>query len=145
MRSYYVYIMTNPNRTVLYVGVTNNLFRRVYEHQQKLLDGFTKKYNCVCLIYYEEASNIESAIAREKQIKGWTRAKKEALIDGLNPKREDLSIEYEMINDKSDQLVQKCYLKRSKKSLKCKNEIPRPKPQDDKLGCRMSPKIERVQ
>lgn len=96
MRSYYVYIMTNPSRTTLYVGVTNDIVRRVWEHQTKQTEGFTKKYNCVCLLYYEEAGNLLVAIEREKQIKGWTRGKKEALIDTLNPTREDLSTALKM-------------------------------------------------
>ena len=83
--------MTNPTRTTLYVGVTNNLERRVYEHQHKLVDGFTKKYNLVCLLYAEETTDVTAAIAREKEIKGWRRSKKEALIDTQNPDREDLS------------------------------------------------------
>lgn len=92
MKSFYVYILTNPTRTVLYVGVTNSLERRLYEHQNKLLDGFTKKYNCICLVYYEEAADATTAIAREKEIKGWKRVRKEALIDTMNPEREDLSL-----------------------------------------------------
>ena len=83
--------MTNPSRSVLYVGVTNNLARRVFEHQHKSIDGFTKKYNVICLIYFETTEDITAAIAREKTIKGWKRSKKEALIDSLNPEREDLS------------------------------------------------------
>lgn len=70
MRQYYVYIMTNRSRT-LYTGVTNNLYRRVYEHKNKLIGGFTKKYKITKLVWYEVTSEITSAIAREKQIKGW--------------------------------------------------------------------------
>lgn len=91
MRSYYVYILTNPSRSVLYTGVTNDLERRVWEHQRKAIEGFTKKYNCACLLYYEETDTPFAAIAREKEIKGWVRRRKEALIDTLNPSREDLS------------------------------------------------------
>ena len=90
MRQYYVYIMTNQKRT-LYTGVTNDLIRRVYEHKQKSVDGFTKKYNLSWLAYYETVSDIESAIAREKQIKGWLRRKKMALIESTNPRWVDLA------------------------------------------------------
>ena len=93
MRQYYVYIMTNRSRT-LYTGVTNNLMRRVYEHKNKLIDGFTKKYNITKLDYYELTSEITSAIAREKQIKGWLRKKKIALIESANPHWKDLSEEW---------------------------------------------------
>lgn len=89
-REYFVYIMTNKSRT-LYTGVTNNLERRVYEHKNKLLPGFTSKYHITMLVYYESGDNISVAIAREKQIKGWLRAKKIALIESMNPNWEDLS------------------------------------------------------
>ncbi|MDD3678555.1 MAG: GIY-YIG nuclease family protein [Dehalococcoidales bacterium] len=75
MAEYYVYIMTNGKRT-LYTGVTNNLYRRVYEHKEKLIPGFTKRYNIDYLVYVESTSDIVAALTREKQIKGWTRAKK---------------------------------------------------------------------
>ena len=88
--SYWVYIMTNAYRYVLYIGVTNDLARRCQEHRNELTDGFTKKYNCHCLVYYEEYQRIEDAIAREKQLKNWSRAKKYVLIRRLNPKMEDL-------------------------------------------------------
>ena len=74
----------------LYIGVTNNMFRRVWEHKIKLIDGFTKKYNCTRLIYYEEFININDAIAREKELKKWNRQKKELLIATKNPAWEDL-------------------------------------------------------
>ena len=90
MGSYYVYIMTNRSDT-LYTGVTNDLQRRVYEHKQKLLDGFTKKYNIDMLAYYEDTDDVEAAIRREKQIKGWRRSKKVALIESMNPQWRDLS------------------------------------------------------
>jgi len=93
MRQYYVYIMTNRSRT-LYTGVTNNLYRRVYEHKNKLIGGFTKKYNITKLIWYEVTSEVTSAIAREKQIKGWLRRKKIALIESVNPEWKDLSEEW---------------------------------------------------
>ncbi len=87
---YFVYIMTNHSRT-LYTGVTNNLTRRVYEHQHHLVPGFTSKYKITQLVFYEGTDSIESAIAREKQIKGWVRSKKVALIEAMNPFWEDLS------------------------------------------------------
>ena len=87
---YYVYIMTNWNNKVLYTGVTNNLERRVYEHKNKLVKGFTAKYNINKLVYYDFTSDVLSAIAREKQIKGWTRKKKNELIASLNPEWRDL-------------------------------------------------------
>jgi len=90
MNSYYVYIMTNRSGT-LYIGITNNLIRRVYEHKNKLIDGFTKKYNINRLVYFEETSDVYSAILREKQIKGWIRKKKIELIEKANPKFIDLS------------------------------------------------------
>lgn len=89
MRTYWVYIMTNKTKTVLYVGVTNQLARRWWEHSHGLIDGFTKRYNCHYLIYYEEFNHILKAIAREKEIKGKTRAKKEALINSVNPNWND--------------------------------------------------------
>ncbi len=90
MNRYYVYIMTSTTGT-LYTGVTSNLKRRVYEHKHKLVEGFTKKYNITRLAYYEETSDVQSALAREKQIKGWLRSKKFALIKSVNPKWQDLS------------------------------------------------------
>ena len=89
---YYVYILTNKNNTVLYTGVTNNLERRLYEHKNKLIDGFTKKYNINKLVLHEITNDINSAIAREKQIKGWLRIKKIKLIEMMNPNWEDLSV-----------------------------------------------------
>lgn len=90
MNRYYVYIMTSPTGT-LYTGTTNNLERRVYEHKQKLIEGFTKKYNVTRLVYFEETGDVHAALAREKQIKGWVRRKKITLIKSVNPKWEDLS------------------------------------------------------
>ena len=90
MGDYYVYIMTNKPRT-LYVGVTSNLERRVYEHKHKLLPGFTSKYNITKLVYYEQTADVLSAIIREKQIKGWLRAKKIAMIESQNPDWVDLA------------------------------------------------------
>jgi putative endonuclease len=93
MKAYFVYIMTNRSRT-LYTGVTNDLTRRVQEHKQKLIPGFTKKYNITKLVYFEETTDIQAAIQREKQIKGWLRAKKIALIESINPQWQDLSAEW---------------------------------------------------
>ncbi len=93
MREYHVYIMTNGVRT-LYIGVTNDLVRRVFEHKEKLVEGFTKRYNITMLVYLETTSDIESAIAREKQLKSWRRSKKVDLIESLNPKWIDLSLEW---------------------------------------------------
>lgn len=90
MKNYYVYIMTNRSGT-LYIGVTNDLIRRVYEHKNKLIPGFTTKYNIDRLVYIETTSDIEAAIAYEKKLKGWNRAKKINLIKEQNPKWVDLS------------------------------------------------------
>ncbi len=90
---YYVYILANISRR-LYVGMTNNLERRIYEHKQKLLPGFTSKYNITRLVYVETTAQVAAAIAREKQIKGWLRRNKVALIDSQNPTWEDLSAEW---------------------------------------------------
>lgn len=92
-KDYYIYIMTNKSRT-LHTGVTGDLMRRVYEHKHKLIKGFTSKYKIQYLVYYETTSSIDSAIEREKQIKGWLRAKKIALIDSMNPEWKDLSKEW---------------------------------------------------
>ena len=89
-RAYWVYILTNRPGGTLYVGVTNHLTRRVWEHRQKAVPGFTQKYNLTRLVYFEETSDVRSAIAREKQLKGWLRAKKVALIEGVNPEWRDL-------------------------------------------------------
>ena len=89
-RQYCVYIMTNPTKTVLYTGVTSDLKRRVYEHREKLAEGFTKRYNAVRLVYYEVLSDPENAIAREKQIKAGSRKRKRDLIDGMNKGWRDL-------------------------------------------------------
>jgi putative endonuclease len=90
LKCFYVYIMTSPTGT-LYTGMTNDLKKRVYQHKHKLIPGFTAKYNITRLVYYEETSDVKSAITREKQIKGWVRRKKIALIESKNPKWQDLS------------------------------------------------------
>ncbi|HJR81828.1 MAG TPA: GIY-YIG nuclease family protein [Anaerolineales bacterium] len=92
-KEYYVYIITNKSRT-LYTGVTNDRMRRVYEHKNKLISGFTSKYNIKILVYYESTSSIYAALEREKQIKGWLRAKKIALINSMNPEWKALSEEW---------------------------------------------------
>ncbi len=78
----------------MYVGVTNNLIRRLYEHKNHLIDGFTKKYNVIKLVYFEETNCIQSAIAREKQIKGWRRDKKNNLVESQNPSWNEINLEY---------------------------------------------------
>ncbi|HBG81727.1 TPA: excinuclease ABC subunit C [candidate division CPR2 bacterium] len=89
-KQYYIYIMTNKANMVLYIGVTNNLQKRLWEHKEKLVEGFTKKYNVNELVYYEIFDNIENAILREKQIKAGSRQKKMELIDRFNPEWKDL-------------------------------------------------------
>ena len=87
---YYVYIMSNFTNSVIYIGVTNNLIRRVYEHKEKLVEGFTKKYNINKLVYYECTNDVYSAISREKQLKNLSRANKNKLIEVNNKDWEDL-------------------------------------------------------
>jgi len=86
----YIYIMTNKGNSVLYTGVTSDLKRRAYEHKEKLVEGFTKRYNITKLVYYEIFEDIGSAILREKQIKGGSRQKKIDLVESLNPEWRDL-------------------------------------------------------
>jgi putative endonuclease len=93
MKQYYVYIMSSRSGT-LYTGVTNDLARRVYEHKNKLIPGFTAKYNITKLVYFETTEDVRTAIAREKQIKGWLRVKKVALIESVNPSWDDLSADW---------------------------------------------------
>jgi putative endonuclease len=88
--NYFVYIMTNKSGT-LYTGVTNNLERRLFEHKNHLIEGFTRKYKITKLVYFEETSDVKAALFREKQIKGWKRKKKVALIESINPDWKDLS------------------------------------------------------
>nr|WP_302706874.1 GIY-YIG nuclease family protein [uncultured Dialister sp.] len=87
----YVYILSNRKHTVLYIGVTNNLQRRLYEHKNEMVDGFTKRYHIHRLVYFEEFDHIDQAIAREKMLKGWRRDRKDALITSFNPEWNDLS------------------------------------------------------
>jgi len=93
MNQYFVYILASKHKN-LYIGVTNDLDRRLYEHKNKLFDSFTKKYNIDRLVYYESFSDISQAISRETSLKGWLRAKKDALIEGMNPDWKDLSLEW---------------------------------------------------
>ena len=88
-KSYYVYIIASSSGT-LYIGITNNLMRRIYEHKNGLIEGFSKKYSCHKLIYYEIYGDVNLAIAREKQLKGWRREKKENIIKKFNPHWKDL-------------------------------------------------------
>ena len=91
INTYYVYILTNQFNDVFYVGVTNNLERRIREHQSGLIDGFTKKYRVHKLVYCESCHDVRNAIAREKQLKNWNREKKRFLIERMNPEWKDLS------------------------------------------------------
>lgn len=86
----YVYIMTNKPDGVLYIGVTSNLVKRVFEHRNGLVDGFTSKYNCKLLVYYEQFDDIRFAIAREKAMKKWNRSWKRRRINEMNPEWQDL-------------------------------------------------------
>ena len=99
MKESYIYIVTNFDRTTLYIGVTNDLIRRVYEHRHHLSkDSFTDKYNCGTCIYYEKYNDINQAIERETQLKKWSRKKKENLINSKNPGWVSLVNDYEIIN-----------------------------------------------
>jgi putative endonuclease len=99
MSEYYVYILSSRSST-LYIGVTNDLIKRIYEHKEKFVEGFTKRYAIDRLVYYESGGSIESAIAREKQLKGWRRERKLALIESVNPDWQDLSLAFmSLVND----------------------------------------------
>jgi putative endonuclease len=93
MKQYYVYLMTNPHHTVIYTGVTSDLSRRVTQHKEKIVKGFTAKYNAIKLVYYEIFHDPYNAISREKQIKAGSRIKKIKLIESVNPGWKDLSDE----------------------------------------------------
>jgi len=93
VKTFFVYIMSNRSRT-LYTGVTNNLVRRVHDHKYGQIQGFTKRYRLTRLVYFESTADVRAAITREKQIKGWLRAKKIALIRSLNPRWKDLSADW---------------------------------------------------
>jgi putative endonuclease len=88
---YYVYMLTNKWRTVVYAGMTDSLEGRLHDHKNGRFDGFTKRYNCTILVYFEKHETADAASKREHQLKGWTRAKKNALIETLNPDWNDLS------------------------------------------------------
>ena len=89
---YYTYIMANQSNSVIYIGVTNDLERRVYEHKNHMIAGFTHRYNVEKLVYFEMTSDVNDAIRREKQLKKWSRQKKNALIELLNPEWKELTI-----------------------------------------------------
>lgn len=91
MKTYYIYILSSFSK-VLYIGMTNNIERRMYEHKNKLIPGFSSRYNCNRLVYFEEYREVNEAIAREKQLKKWNRNKKMHIIETLNPEWIDLSI-----------------------------------------------------
>jgi putative endonuclease len=93
-KQYFIYMMTNRWLNVLYTGITNSLQRRVWQHKNKAVPGFTKKYNCDRLVYFEQYDEVTHAIAREKQIKNWPRAKKNALVETLNPQWTDLAADW---------------------------------------------------
>ncbi|MBR0303956.1 MAG: GIY-YIG nuclease family protein [Clostridia bacterium] len=94
MKQYYTYILSNDYNNVIYIGVTGDLKRRLYEHKNQLIDGFTKKYNVHKLVFFESSNDPDTAIKREKQLKGWSRKKKNALIETKNPDWKDLSLEW---------------------------------------------------
>ena len=93
MKNYYVYILASKRNGTLYIGVTSNLLKRVYEHKSKMVEGFTKKYNVHKLVYYEQTNIIQSALTREKQLKKWYRKWKIELIEEMNPEWKDLYYE----------------------------------------------------
>lgn len=99
MRNYYVYILTNKSNKVLYIGVTNNLPRRMLEHKEKRFKGFSSKYNCTKLVYCEQINSVNDAIAREKQLKNWHRQWKINLINEMNPEWNDLADEWNLLGD----------------------------------------------
>jgi len=92
-KHYYIYILTNTHNTTLYIGVTGNLIQRIYQHKNKLVDGFSKKYNLHKLVYFEQTTDVNSAIAREKQLKAGSRKKKIALIETDNKSWKDLYLD----------------------------------------------------
>ncbi len=93
-KNYYVYFLTNWNNKVMYIGVTNNLERRIQEHKSKQIEGFTKKYNVTKLVYYDVTNDINIAIEHEKKYKGWTRAKKNELVESVNSEWKDLAADW---------------------------------------------------
>ncbi len=97
VHQYWIYIMSNKTRSVLYVGMTNDLYRRYLEHKEGKITGFTQKYKCHDLLYFEEFKEVGDAISREKEIKAWRREKKEKLIATTNPEKRNLAVELEWI------------------------------------------------
>lgn len=93
MKNYYIYILTNSNNTTFYIGVTNNLSRRMFEHKKEIIEGFSKKYKLNKLVYFEDCTTINDALVREKQLKNWHRDWKLNLIRSINPNLEDLDAE----------------------------------------------------
>ena len=91
MKAYCVYILTNWNNRVMYIGVTGDLRRRLFEHRNEFADGFTKKYHVHKLVYFEQTTDVTEALEREKQLKKWVRAKKNQLVETMNPEWKDLS------------------------------------------------------
>lgn len=96
IHQYWIYMLTNEHGNVLYTGVTNNLERRIREHKSGEIQGFSSKYNCIKLVYFEEFNNINEAIAREKQLKNWKRSWKNALIVDMNPEWKDLAADWDI-------------------------------------------------
>ena len=95
-KTYYVYILSSKRNGTLYIGVTNNLERRLYEHKNNLIEGFTNKYNVHHLVYFEDVNDIQSALQREKQLKRWTRKWKLELIEKFNPEWRDLASDFNL-------------------------------------------------
>jgi len=122
MKSYYLYILASKKNSTLYTGVTNNLIRRTYEHKENLVPGFTRKYNVCHLVYYEEYTDIYSAIAREKRIKKWKRQWKINLIEKVNPDWQDLYDQFdyrpEVARMDSSTNVSHCYSYQDRKPSK---------------------------
>ena len=100
-KTYYVYILASKRNGTIYIGVTNNLERRLYEHRNNLIEGFTNKYNVHNLVYYEDVNDIQSALQREKQLKRWTRKWKLELIEKVNPAWRDLADDFNLEINKS--------------------------------------------
>ena len=94
MSDYYVYILANKSNSTIYIGYTYNLEKRLYEHRNHVVEGFTDKYNCIKLVYYEYLDDKYEALSREKQLKRWSREKKNKLINSINPKWRDLSLDW---------------------------------------------------
>ncbi len=103
VHQYFIYLLTNRWKNVLYTGVTNSLERRIWQHKNGTIPGFTKNYNCNRLVYFEIYERIEQAIAREKEIKGWTRVKKNALVETQNPEWNDLAADWYLDGPPADE------------------------------------------